>query len=152
MNDEDLSTIWQSSQNCEVGDVLAIKFSSQTDIGTMVLIPGDTTKTLVEIATGSNLDHDLNSVAISTTNDMVAPVFDENILYITIKIESSGGWLFSLREILVYENIHIGSNQLYGTTTSAWSPNFDDIDYAMTEYEDSDSSPTVIERFYSGDS
>ena len=118
----------------------------------MVLIPGDTTKTLVEIATGSNLDHDLNSVAISTTNDMVAPVFDENILYITIKIESSGGWLFSLREILVYENIHIGSNQLYGTTTSAWSPNFDDIEYAMTEYEDSDPSPTVIERFYSGDS
>ena len=60
LNDEALSTIWESQTDCAMDDIFTIQFHSSTNIGTLVLIPGDTTKTEIEVSTGNSDDHSQN--------------------------------------------------------------------------------------------
>ena len=130
-------------------DVFTIEFANPVNIGTLALIRGETTVTEVEVSTGNSDDHSQNRVAITTTNDMVAPVFDEAISYVTIKVLASCGSNFSLREVLAYSDIHIGGYPLYGTSFSTGGYTVvGDMDNLTTEYYSSSTSPTVVEQRY----
>ena len=125
---------------------MTIEFASPVDIGTLALIRGETTVTEVEVSTGNSVDHSQNRVAITTTNDMVAPVFDEAISYVTIKVLISCDSNFSLREVLAYSEIHIGGYPFYGTSFSAGAYTVvGDMDNLTTEYFSSSTSPTIVE-------
>ena len=102
--------------------MLTIYFEDTRNIGTMVLVPGSSTRIPIEIAAGTSANHEENDssrVSILTgvpqTNYMVCNMLAYDINYITIKIEPEEGMeeKFSLREIMLFEEIHVGRNADY---------------------------------------
>ena len=102
--------------------MLTIYFEDTRNIGTMVLVPGSSTRIPIEIAAGTSANHEENDRSNDSiltrnpqTNYMICNMLAYDVNYITIKIEPEEGMeeKFSLKEIMLFEEIHVGRNMDY---------------------------------------
>ena len=113
LSDQDLSTEWQSPSPVQQDDQFKIRFDSPVNVGTVSFVPGSTAKVHFQIATGNNASYQTNKPVTSFSplyeiGHGSSIVIDYSILWITIKMIESSAEPFSLREIMVFEELHLG--------------------------------------------
>ena len=111
--DGSLATEWQSPTPVQQDDELMIIFSSPINVGTISFVPGSTEKVEFYIATGNTGYYNHNQPAPSfhpyyEVNHGSSIVINYSISFITIKMKEATGEPFSLREIMVFEELHFG--------------------------------------------
>ena len=123
-----------------------IVFSSPINVGTISFVPGSTEKVEFYIATGNTGYYNHNQPAPSfhpyyEVNHGSSIVINYSISLITIKMKEATGEPFSLREIMVFEELHLGLGTVYPRTVT---PANLDLWQVISRVQKSVSTPVVI--------
>ena len=81
---------------------------------------------------------------------MVGAVVDQNIRSITVKVDDGVGEPFSLVEVMVFEEIHVGEPWYYPFTIDVRPGSSPDAEYCMSYFYETDIKPIHIPKDQSG--